>query len=160
MAVASDPAAPAVAGRSQPWYALTGPIVEWGAVALFAAFAIALMVYPVLRAFSMVQVGYNEGWNVYNAITAARHLPLYAHRYSWTIVNYPALTCYIVAWLHRMGPGYLAAGRMLALLSFPISCLLVGLVVWPLNRDCRAALFSVFLHGGVLHRGDRIHRLR
>src|SRR5271154_5862293 len=37
---------------------------------------------------------------------------------------------------------YLAAGRMLALVSLPVSCLLVGLVVWQLNRDYRSALFS------------------
>ena len=61
MEKAGDQAAPTVSGRSQPWYAPTGPIAEWSAVALFALFATAMMVYPVLRAFSMVQISYNEG---------------------------------------------------------------------------------------------------
>ncbi len=100
------------------------------------------MVYPVLRAFSMLEVGYNEGWNVYNAVAAAHHLPLYGQKYGWTTVNYAALWFYVVAWLHQTGLSYLAAGRMLALVSHPVSCLLVGAVVWRLNRDYRSALFS------------------
>jgi hypothetical protein len=142
--ITRGPAAKVGPGGKEPWYAPEGPICQWGAVALFAALATALLVYPVLRAFSMVQVGYNEGWNVYNAITVAHHLPLYPSRYSWNIVCYPALSFYIVAWLHQAGLGYLAAGRLLALLSFPVSGLLVGLIVWRLNHDYRAALFSAF----------------
>lgn len=135
---------PVVSGRGRLWQSLTGPAGEWSAVALFGLLAAALIVYPVLRAFSMVQVFYNEGWNVYNAVAAAHHLRLYPHGYRWTTVNYPALSFYVVAWLHRTGLGYLAAGRLIALISFPVCCLLVGLTVWRLNHDYRAALFSSF----------------
>jgi hypothetical protein len=100
------------------------------------------MIYPVLRAFFRLEVNYNEGWNVYNALTAARHLPLYGEKYGWKTVNYPALSFYVVAWLHRAGLDYLTAGRILSLLSFLASCLLVGLIVWQFCRDRRSALFS------------------
>lgn len=43
-----------------------------------------------------------------------------------------------------MGFGYLAAGRMLSLISLPVSCLLVSLAVWQLNGDPRAALLAAF----------------
>ncbi len=136
-------AVPPASGRDQSPCRLRTPVYEWGSLALLVLLAGALLVYPVLRAFSGVQVGnYNEGWNVYNAVTADHHLPLYGHKYGWTTVNYPALSFYVVAWLHRTGLSYLAAGRMLALVSLPVSCLLVGLVVWQLNRDYRSALFS------------------
>ncbi|MGP0098958.1 MAG: hypothetical protein ACLPHI_18105 [Terriglobales bacterium] len=134
--------APAAPDQDQSPDALRAPVREWGPIALLAIFAGALLVYPVLRAFSMLEVGYIEGWSVYNAAAAANHLPLYGQKYGWTTLNYPALWFYLVAWLHRFGLSFLAAGRMLSLVSFPVSCFLVGLVVWRLNHDYRAALFS------------------
>ncbi len=142
MGVTNKYAAPAASNQDQLAYALRAPVCEWGSLALLALFAGALMVYPVLRAFAKLEVSYNEGWNVYNAVAADHHLPLYGQQYGWTTVNYPALSFYVVAWLHRIGLSYLAAGRMLSLVSFAVSCLLVGLVVWQLSRDYRSALFS------------------
>jgi hypothetical protein len=143
-------AAPPASGRDQSPCRPRTPVYEWGSLVLLTLLAGALLVYPVLRAFSGVQVGnYNEGWNVYNAVTADHHLPLYGHKYGWTTVNYPALSFYVVAGLHRTGLSYLAAGRMLALISLPVSCLLVGLVVWQLNRDYRSALFSALFCSAV-----------
>jgi len=147
MGATNTDAAPAASGdhlssHNQSPGVLGAPFCEWGSLALLALFASALMVYPVPRAFSMLEVNYNEGWNVYNAVTAAHHLPLYGHKYGWTTVNYPALSFYVVAWLHRTGLSYLMAGRMFSLISFPVACLLVGLVIWRLNRDYRSALFG------------------
>lgn len=119
-----------------------GSASEWGSLILFALLAAALMVYPILRAFSGVEVSYNEGWNVYNAAAADHHLPLYTQKFGWTTVNYPVLSFYAAAWLHRTGLSYLTAGRILSLVSLPLSCLLVALVVWRFSRDWRAALFS------------------
>ena len=142
MGTTNQYAVSSASGHDQPQYALRAPVREWGSLALLALFAGALLVYPVLRAFSMLEVGYNEGWNVYNAVVAAHHLPLYGQQYGWTTVNYPVLWFYVAAWLHRIGLSYLAAGRMLSLVSLPVSSLLVGLVVWQLSRDYRSALFS------------------
>jgi hypothetical protein len=135
-------AAPPASGRDRSPCRLRTPVYEWGSLALLVLLTGALLVYPVLRAFSGIEISYNEGWNVYNAVAAAHHLPLYGHKYGWTPVNYPALSFYVVAWLHQIGPSYLIAGRMLSLGSLAVSCLLVGLVVWQLGRDYRSALFS------------------
>ncbi len=119
-----------------------GSASEWGSLILFALLAAALMVYPILRVFSAVEVSYNEGWNVYNAAAADQGLPLYKQKIGWTTVNYPVLSFYAVAWLHQTGLSYLTAGRILSLVSLPLSCLLVGIVVWRLSHDWRSALFS------------------
>jgi hypothetical protein len=142
MGTTNQYAVPSASGHDQAQYALRAPVCEWGSLALLGLLAGALMVYPVVRAFSRLEVGYNEGWNVYNAAAADHHLPLYSQKYGWTTINYPALWFYVVAGLHRIGLSYLAAGRILSLVSFPVSCLLVGLVVWRLIRDYRSALFS------------------
>jgi hypothetical protein len=135
---------PVAAARSNdsPQYSHRPWICEWGPLALLAAVAAALMVYPILRAFFRLEVNYNEGWNVYNAIAADHHIPLYGEKYGWRTVNYPALSFYVVAWLHRAGLDYLAAGRILSLLSLLVSCLLVGLITWQFCHDRRSALFS------------------
>ena len=141
MGATSQYAVPAASKNEQPPYK-RALLSEWGSVVLFALFAGALMIYPVLRTFSKLEVSYNEGWNVYNAATADHHLPLYGQKYGWTTVNYPVLSFYVVAWLHRIGPSYLIAGRTLSLASLCVSCLLVGLIVWRFTRDYRSALFS------------------
>ena len=87
MGTTNQYAVSSASGHDQPQYALRAPVREWGSLALLALFAGALLVYPVLRAFSMLEVGYNEGWNVYNAVVAAHHLPLYGQQYGWTTVN-------------------------------------------------------------------------
>jgi hypothetical protein len=136
--------APAAGSQDSPRYLQRPWIYQWGPLALLAAVAVALTIYPVLRAFFRLEVNYNEGWNVYNAVAADRHLPLYGERYGWRTVNYPALSFYVVAWLHRAGLVYLTAGRILSLLSFLASCILVALIAWRFCRDYRSALFSAF----------------
>lgn len=132
----------AASRRNRSSYALRTLVCEWGPLALVGLLAGALMVYPVLRAFARLEVSYSEGWNVYNAVAADHHLPLYRQKYGWTTVNYPALSFVVVAWLHRIGLGYLAAGRILSLVCHSVSCMLVGVVVWRMTRDYRSALFS------------------
>ena len=148
MGATSQYAVPAASSPDQ-LYKPRSPLSEWGTLALLVLFAAALLVYPVLRASAKLEIGYNEGWNVYNAVAADHHLPLYGQKYAWTTVNYPVLSFYVVAWLHRIGPSYLAAGRILSLVSFAISCFLVGLVVWKLSGDFRSALFSSFFCSAV-----------
>lgn len=65
------------------WVLLSGAVCV--AIALYSA------VFPVYRAFFLVEISYNEGWNAYNAWTVAHHLPLYGSPAGWTTVNYPEL---------------------------------------------------------------------
>ncbi len=146
MGATNQYAVSAASGHDQPPYK-RAPLSEWVILALFALFAGALMIYPVLRAFSKLEVSYNEGWNVYNAVAADHHLPLYGQKYGWTTANYPVLSFYVVAWIHRIGLSYLIAGRTLSLasLSSP-ACWLVsssGSSLATIDPPC-SALFSVW----------------
>jgi hypothetical protein len=142
-------AVPAASGHEQTAYRPRAPLSEWASLALLGLFAGALLIYPILRTFSSLEIRYNEGWNVYMAAAADHHVPFYSQQFASTTASYPALSFYVIAWLHRIGPGYLIAGRSLSLVSFLVSCLLVGLIVWKFSHDFRAALFSSFFCSAV-----------
>ncbi len=149
MGATNQYAVPAASGHEQTSNRPRAPLSEWTSVALLALFASALLIYPVLRAFSSLEIRYNEGWNVYMAVAADHHVPFYSQKFASTTASYPALSFYVVAWLHRVGLGYLIAGRTLSLASFLVSCLLASLIVWKFSHDFRAALFSSFFCSAV-----------
>jgi 4-amino-4-deoxy-L-arabinose transferase-like glycosyltransferase len=103
---------------------------------LFAAFI------PFVRACFRAQVLTNEGWNVYNAIAVVNHQPLYPHQYGWTTNNYPALSFFLLAWLHRFTHDYLFTGRAVSLLSLLAISALAGTIVFRLSRSRPAALLA------------------
>jgi hypothetical protein len=106
------------------------------AIAIYAA------VVPFARAFFHLEVDYNEGWNIYNAETVARHQFLYPARFGWTSVNYPMLSFYVLGHLHRFTHDYLFTARIVSLLSLIASSLLVSLIVHRLGSSRRAAILS------------------
>ncbi len=103
--------------------------------------------YPVARACLRFEVGYNEGWNVYNAstvvhqFTAGRGL-LYGARPGWTTINYPMLSFVLVAALERVTHELLFTGRALSLLGLLASSVLVGAIVRRLGGSARAAVLA------------------
>jgi hypothetical protein len=106
------------------------------AIALFTA------IVPFARAFFHLEVDYNEGWNIYNAETIARHQLLYPARFGWTSVNYPMLSFYLFGHLHRFTHDFLFTARIVSLLSLLASSLLIGLIVHRLTAHHRAAILS------------------
>lgn len=100
-------------------------------------FALLTAVVPFARAFYRVEANCNEGWNVYNAASAAAHAQLYSQKSGWTTVNYPLFSFVLVAQLHRWTHDYLFTARVLSLLSLCGCCLLVAAAVrrlvsaWP-----------------------------
>ncbi len=139
MTTAVSPSTPDVSGHDTH-----AQRYEWLPVGVVGLGALLSAIYPVVRMFYNIPINYNEGWNVYTASEVTRHIPLYTPQYSWTTVNYPALSFYVVSWLHRLGFGYLLTGRVLSLVSLLASCVLVGLVVWRLSGDYRSATFASF----------------
>lgn len=117
---------------------------EWLSVGVVAVMGLVSAVSPVLRMFFKLSIEYNEGWNVYNAARITQHVALYGQQYSWTQVIYPPLSFFVIAWLHYLGFDYLMAGRALSLTSLLACCVLVGLVVWRLTHNRRAAMFASF----------------
>ena len=117
-------------------------VPDWVILAILVSFSLLTFVFPGVQAFYHVEVNYNEGWNAYNAQTAAGHLPLYATKYNWTTVNYPALSFYVIGYLsHFLGDPVLL-GRLISLMSLLISCVFVALIVKRLTARWGPAIFG------------------
>jgi hypothetical protein len=129
-----DSLAPAGAIAAGPWR------LAWPA--LCVAILLWTAAYPFSRAFRLLQITYNEGWNVYNAQRAALHLPLYTSTYGWTAVNYPALSFHLVAWLSQFTSEYLFTARILSLAGLCLCGVFAGLIVNLTTRSKWAAWFS------------------
>jgi hypothetical protein len=99
-------------------------------------------VVPFARAFYRVEVDYNEGWNIYNAVTVANHQFLYPVKYGWTTVNYPMLSFALMAQLHRITHEYLFTARIVSLLSLIACSVLVGMIVRRLGGSGRSAALA------------------
>jgi len=120
----------------------------WITLAILLAFSLVTLVYPMARAFYRFEFNYNEGWNVYNTQAAMQHLPLYYPKYGWTTVNYPFLSFYLVGYVAHFIGDYLFTGRLISLVAFLVSCVLVGLIVKRLTGGWGPAVFaSVFCLG-------------
>src|SRR5580704_10899331 len=117
------------------------PRKDWLVLCNLALFGLITAVCPTVRAFYHFEINYVDGWNVYNALKVAEHIPLYGAKYAWTTVNYPAHSFYIVAYLSRFTHGYLLAGRLLSLFSLGISCVLIGLIIRKLTSDFGEVFF-------------------
>ncbi|MFZ0226811.1 MAG: hypothetical protein WAL41_07690 [Mycobacterium sp.] len=94
-----------------------------------AAFALYTAIAPVGRACMLLQVTYNEGWNVYTAQAVVEHRPLFPASPNWTVVNYPALSFYIAAGLSNLTHDFLFTARAISVLSTVLCSLFVGLIV-------------------------------
>ena len=106
--------------------------------------AVIWAIYPFVRAAFRLQVGYNEGWNIYSTQRLVDHLPLYPQAYGWQTVNYPMLSFAWMAFLHRFTHEYLFTARFLSLVSLLTCCILCGVAVRQLAGTSRAAILSSF----------------
>jgi hypothetical protein len=111
-------------------------------VAVCGLFACFTALYPFCRAFYRVEISYNEGWNIYNAVTVAGHHLLYPVRYGWTTVNYPMLSFVLFAQLHRLTQEYLLTARVVSLLSLLGCGVLLGVAVLRLSRSRTASVLA------------------
>ncbi len=117
------------------------------AAALVAAYTAFV---PVMRSGMQLEVGYNEGWNLYNARAVLLHQPLYAERFGWHTVNYPALSFYISAWLSHLTGDLLHTGRALSIVGLVCSAVLLAAMVRHLAGSRYAAVFTALLTISVL----------
>jgi hypothetical protein len=109
-----------------------------------ALFSLMTFICPIARSFYRVEIIYNEGWTLCNTLKVVHHVPLYAAKYSWTAVDYPALSFYVYAYLSRFIHNYLLLGRLLSIISLAISCVLIGLIVRKLTGNLAPAFFAGF----------------
>ena len=117
-------------------------VADWPVLAIILVFSVFTLVGPVARTFSHVEWNYNEGWNAYNAQAAARHLPLYSSKYSWTTVNYPIVSFYVVGHLSHFLKDPVITGRLISLISLLLSSIFVALIVKKLTGNWGGAIFG------------------
>ncbi|MFC6644537.1 hypothetical protein ACFQBQ_02815 [Granulicella cerasi] len=111
-------------------------------IALFAA------IIPIASTFFRVELSYNEGWNIYNAVTLANHGVLYPLREGWTTVNYPMGWYVLLDALHTVTHDYWFTGRVVTLLSFFAVCILVAAILRRLGVPLRPAwIAALFCFG-------------
>ncbi len=116
--------------------------IHAGTLWFCAGFSLLSALYPFTRAWFRVQIGYNEGWNIYNAQRVVQHLPLYPLAYGWRTVDYPMLSFVLLAYLHRFTNDYLFTARAVSLISLVLLCGLVMLIVRSLQASWRASTLS------------------
>ncbi len=109
---------------------------------VFASLAALAGFVPVVRACFLEEVNYNEGWNIFNAQTVSRGGLLYPVRYGWTTVNYPILSFWLMAQLHRVTHDYLFTARALSIAGLLVSAAMVGVIVRALGASRWAAWFA------------------
>jgi hypothetical protein len=114
----------------------------WITLAILLAFSLALLIFPVVRAFYRFGINYNEGWNVYTTQAAMQHQRLYYPKYGWTTVNYPLLSFYLVGFASHLFGDYLVTGRLLSLAALLASCVLVALIIKKLTGGWGPAVFG------------------
>ncbi len=114
----------------------------WITLAILLAFSLVTFYYPMVRAFYRFEINYNEGWNVYVTQAAMQHSALYSAKPGGMGVGYPFLSFYLVGYASHFIGDYLLTGRLLSLVAFLLSCILVGLIVKKLTGGWGPAVFG------------------
>jgi len=122
---------------------------DWLVLGFISLFCLITAIYPVVRAFYHFEINYKEGWMIYNALAVVHHVPLYGTKFGWTLVDYPALSFYIMAYLSRFSHNYLLTGRLLCLASFGACSVLIGLIIRKLTGRLAPAIFGSFFCVGL-----------
>jgi hypothetical protein len=127
------------------------PLVLGAVVA--ALLALPFLGDRLLLAFFRIPLGYNEGWNAYHSLSLLQGRALYPPVDGLLLNNYPPLSFYVVAGVGRLTHDLVMAGRIVAILSFAVVVLNVGLATATLARSRTAgwygsalfaAMFGVF----------------
>jgi uncharacterized membrane protein YozB (DUF420 family) len=89
-------------------------------IAGLAVLCLMLAVYPLLRAFTDMEISYNEGWNGYTQLRAARGETLYSGYSPFFVCNYPPLSFYIVGGLSLVFGDPILIGRLVSVASLAV----------------------------------------
>jgi hypothetical protein len=119
-------------------------LLERHAFALCAFLTAYIAFVPFARSLFHLEVDYDEGWNVYNADRIVHHQLLYPSRYGWTTVNYPPLSFFFYATLHRFTHDYLFTARTVSLLSILLCSFAVAAIASELGASRRMSSLAGF----------------
>jgi hypothetical protein len=122
-------------------------------VVVAALLALPFLGDRLVLAFFRIPLNYNEGWNAYHSLRLLQGRALYPPVDGLLLNNYPPLSFYVVAGVGRLTHDLVMAGRIVAILSFAVVVLNVGLATASLARSRTAgwygsalfaAMFGVF----------------
>jgi hypothetical protein len=127
---------------------LAGWIVRHAGALLLVALGLASILHltaPIVGLPLQIPKDYNEGWNAFHALEVANSKPLYPGPSELYTNNYPPFSFYIMAILGYMLGDYIVAGRIMALVSFIIVGINIGLITRHLGVSIATAIFSGLL---------------
>lgn len=87
------------------------------------------LIWPLYRAFFLVEIMPNEGWNAYHQDAAAHAGTLYPPAAALVLNNYPPLSFYAVGWLGTFFGNSLFAGRAVSVIALFAIAVAIGFVV-------------------------------
>lgn len=123
------------------------------ALALVAAY---FLVWPLYRAFYLVEIMPNEGWNAYFQDAAVHAGTLYPPAAALILNTDPPLSFYLVGWLGSLFGNSLFAGRALSVATLFATAVAIGAVVRQLggarSSSALGGLCFVALMAAVFHR--------
>jgi len=165
-ATIANPAADLHSGAEAPkhesnWFGDAGRDTWLSGLVILLMFPVmlALFWFPVKRAFTSVEVNYNEGWNTYRAAMVAKGIPLYGAlpRQFAGGTAYPPLSFHVMGLLGNANT-FTEVGRVISILSLLATGIFVGLIVKQAGGSQHTAVFSFLLYeiGIALLRADRI----
>jgi hypothetical protein len=109
------------------------------ALALVAAY---FLIWPLYRAFFLVEIMPNEGWNAYFQDAAVHAGTLYPPAPALILNNDPPLSFYLVGWLGSLFGNSLFAGRALSVAALFGTAIAIGAVVRQLGGARSSAILG------------------
>jgi hypothetical protein len=65
------------------WVSTRHWLIHWSSMGLLTIAVLILLVVPIIRMGFRIEIDYNEGWNVYQALSAIDGPPLYDQSNEW-----------------------------------------------------------------------------
>lgn len=124
-------------------------VFRWIGIVILAAVVVSLLVGYAFRMGYSFQLDYNEGWNVYQSLSAIAGKPLYSDYDTLVPVIYPPISFFIVGYTGKILHDPLLAGRAISLISLIIISLEVGIIVRLLGGDVFSSIFSIIYCLGI-----------
>jgi hypothetical protein len=104
--------------------------------------AVATLMPNILRLCFTIPLDYNEGWNAYHALRAIQGENIYDPQGKLFLNNYPPLSFYIVGSVGKLIQDNIYAGRFVALLSFFLIGITIGLAVFSISKNRLIGAYS------------------
>ncbi|MGE0753139.1 MAG: hypothetical protein AB7K64_21420 [Variibacter sp.] len=100
------------------------------------------LVWPLYRAFFLVEIMPNEGWNAYHQDAAVHGGTLYPPAAALVLNNYPPLSFYVVGWLGSFFGNSLFAGRAVSVIALFATAMATGAVVRQLGGSRSSSILG------------------